>query len=143
MQFKQPNKRVCFCWSVYTLVIAVIVLGIGLLLIQSFALPSRLFFIFMAIWALILFLTLAIYYPQHYRRIRYAVSDDAVIVVRGLLFTVHRQIPLSAIRHITALRGPLERLTGLTTLFISASGGCLFIEGLTANEVSTLTQELL
>ncbi len=143
MQFKQPNKRLYLCWVIYTLVASVIPLGIGLFLTRLSVLPPRLSYILAVVWTSALVLLLTVYYPLRYRRMRYAVSADAVIVVRGLLFAVHRQMPLSAIRHITTLRGPLERLTGLTTLLISASGGYLFIEGLTADEASALTQALL
>lgn len=86
---------------------------------------------------------LTVYYPLRYRRMRYAVSKDAIVTVRGMLFSVYRRMPLSAVRHITTLRGPIERMTGLAAVLISATGGHLLIEGLTAAEADRLTKALL
>ncbi len=143
MEFKRPDRRVKLCWTVYTLCAAVIPLTASIMLFRLPTLPPWLPHAFTLLWVAALIATLTVYYPLRYRRMRYAVGKDAVVTVRGFLFTVYRRMPLSAVRHITTLRGPAERMTGLAALLISATGGHLLIEGLTADEADRLTQALL
>lgn len=143
MEFKRPDRRVKFCWTVYTLCAAGIPLVASIVLFRLPILPPSLPHAFTALWVAALAVVLTVYYPLRYRRMRYAVGKDAVVTVRGLLFTAYRRMPLSAVRHITTLRGPAEQMTGLSALLISATGGHLLIEGLTADEADRLTQALL
>ncbi len=143
MEFKRPDRRVRLCWSVYTLCAAIVPLAVSIVLFRLPMLPPWLPRVFTVLWIAALIAVLTVYYPMRYRRMRYAVDKDAVVTASGLLFTVYRRMPLSAVRHITTLRGPAERTTGLAALLISATGGHLLIEGLTADEAERLTQALL
>ncbi len=142
MELKRPDRRVTLCWTIYTLVGAVVPLAVSAIL---FHLPLSLWIprLFTALWSLTLALTLTVIYPLRYRRMRYAVDDHSIVTVQGLLFTTRHRIPLNAVRHITAVRGPLEQLTGITALFVSATGGRLLIEGIPADEAEKLTQAIL
>lgn len=143
MEFKQPDRRVTLCWTVYTLVIALVPLIASVVLFRLPTLPLWVSRCFTVLWSGALVLMLTVYYPLRYRRMRYALGDDAVEAVQGVFFLSHQRMPLSAVRHITAIRGPLERLTGITALFISATGGRLLLEGIPADEADRLTQALL
>ena len=143
MEFKRPDRRVKLCWTVYTLCAAIIPLTASIALFRLPMLSPWLPRTFTVLWVATLIAMLTVYYPLRYRRMRYAVGKDAVVTARGLLFTVYRRMPLTAVRHITTLRGPAERMTGLAALLISATGGHLLIEGLTADEAERLTQALL
>ncbi len=143
MEFKRPDRRVKLCWTVYTLCAALIPLAASIALFQLPMLPPWLPRAFTVLWIAVLAAVLTVYYPLRYRRMRYTVSKDAIVTVRGMLFSVYRRMPLSAVRHITTLRGPIERMTGLATVLISATGGHLLIEGLTAAEADRLIKTLL
>lgn len=143
MKFKRPDRRVKLCWTVYTLCAAIVPFVASIVLFHLPMLPPWLPHAFTVFWVFALIATLTVYYPRRYRRMRYAVSNDAVVTAQGFLFTVYRQMPLSAVRHVTTLRGPAERMTGLAALLVSATGGHLLIEGLTADEADRLTQALL
>lgn len=143
MELKRPDRRVKLCWTVYTLAIAIIPLLVSVVAFHLPTLPPWIPKIFTVLWVTALVLILTAIHPLRYRRMRYAVNNGDVISVRGLLFTSYRRMPLSAVRHVTAVRGPLERLTGITVLFISATGGRLLLEGIPADEADKLTQVLL
>ena len=143
MEFKRPDRRVKHCWTIYTLCAALIPLGASVVLFHLSSLPLWTPRIFTLVWISVLVAVLTVYYPLRYRHMRYAISEDAVITERGLVFTIQRHMPLCAVRHITALRGPIERMTGLTAILISATGGYLLLEGLTADEADKITQALL
>lgn len=143
MEFKRPDCRIKLCWTIYTLGVALIPFGASVVLFRLPSLPPWVPQLFTFLWISALIALLSVYYPLRYRHIRYALSEDAVISERGLVFTIHRHMPLCAVRHITVLRGPIERMTGLTTILISATGGYLLLEGLPTDEADKLTQALL
>lgn len=143
MELRRPDRRVKLCWTVYTLAIAVIPLIASVVLFRLPMLPSWVPKTFTALWIAALALTVTVVHPLRYRRMRYAVDNSSIISTRGVLFISHRRMPLAAVRHITAVRGPLERLTGITALVISATGGRLLLEGIPAHEADKLTQTLL
>ena len=143
MDYKQPNRQVKLCWTVYTLVSALIPLTVSVVLFRLPMLPLWIPRAFTALWVSTLALLLTFYYPLRYRRMRYALNKDTITAVRGVLFVTRQQMPLAAVRHITAVRGPLERLTGICALFVRAAGGQLLLEGIPADEADELMQALL
>ncbi len=143
MEFRRPDRRVKLSWTVYTLVVTVIPLIASVVLFRLPMLPLWVPQYFTALWSGALFLILTVYYPLRYRRMRYALGDDTVAAIRGVFFLSHQRIPLSAVRHITVIRGPLERLTGITALLISATGGRLLLEGIPADEAKKMTEAII
>lgn len=143
MEFRRPDRRVKLCWTVYTLAVAVIPLIASIVLFRLPMLPLWMPRCFTVLWSGAFSLILTVYYPLRYRRMRYALGDDTVAAIRGVFFLSHQRIPLSAVRHVTVIRGPLERLTGITALFISATGGRLLLEGIPADEAKKMTEALL
>ncbi len=142
MELKRPDRRVTLCWTVYTLVGAIVPLAISMMLFQL-PLEPWMPYLFTVLWVLTLTLMVTVVYPLRYRRMRYAVDDNSIITVQGFLFATRRRMPLSAVRHITAVRGPLERLTGITALLVSATGGRLWLEGVPVDEADKLTRAIL
>lgn len=143
MTFQRPDPRVRFCWIIYTVFAAMVLSGVSAALFRLTILPPWMPRAFTLAWVIAVVLIATVYHPLRYRRMRYAVNEDTIMTSQGLLFTTYRRMPLSAVRHVTAVRGPLERLTGITTLLISATGGHLLIEGVPAEEADKLTQILL
>ena len=52
----------------------------------------------------------------------YALSDDRLRVVRGLLFRADTVVPFGRVQHIDVDRGPLERYFGLATITLHTAG---------------------
>jgi membrane protein YdbS with pleckstrin-like domain len=142
MEFKRPDPRVRLCWTAYTVAAGIALAGISAVLFQLSILPPWMPRMFTIVWSTASVLIVTVYHPMRYRRMRYAINSEAIAITSGCLFTTYRRMPLSAVRHITAVRGPLERLTGITTLLISATGGRIFIEGIPVAEADRLTRAL-
>ncbi len=143
MEFRRPDRRVKLCWTVYTLAAAFIPLIASVVLFHLPMLPQWMPPCFTVLWSGALLLILTVYYPQRYRRMRYAIGEGTVAAVRGVFFLSHQRIPLSAVRHITVIRGPLERITGICALLISATGGRLLLEGIPADEAKKMTEAII
>ena len=52
----------------------------------------------------------------------YAISDDRLRVVRGILFRSDTVVPFGRVQHIDVDRGPLERYFGLATITLYTAG---------------------
>jgi len=57
-----------------------------------------------------------------YRRYSYAVTDEGVLIKRGILWKSFRTIPYGRIQHLSIDRGPIEQLLGLHNLNIFTAG---------------------
>ena len=71
-----------------------------------------------ALWVLI---ALALI-PPYYRTIQYEMTDESVIVRRGLITQAEDVVPYRMITNIAVRRGPLDRLFGLGTLNVHTAG---------------------
>ena len=52
-------------------------------------------------------------------------------------------MPLSSIKYVMTVRGPLEQLMGLTMLLVFSAGGLIIVNGLTTEEGRRLHDLLL
>ncbi len=138
MSFLQPNKRIILCREVYLLIAA---LPLAVLAIFLFYVPL------IPLWVtIVIAITLAngtvfllgFYLPIWYRQARYILADDGLTTISGVFFRTQRFIPLSAIRHITVLCGPLEKRLGLTTAIITATGGRVWLDGIPSAKTAAI-----
>ena len=68
-----------------------------------------------------LFLIIRVPLRRHHAR-GYAMSDDRLRVVRGLLFRSDTVVPFGRVQHIDVNQGPLERYYDLATLTLHTAG---------------------
>lgn len=143
MPLKRPDPRVQLTWLSLALLAALVAAGVSAVLFSLSFIPRWVGRAFTGAWAALLLLTAAVYLPLRYRRARYDVSDDAVTVISGVYFINRRTMPLAGVRHITVIRGPLERLFGLAFVVFSAAGGWLLLEGVPAEDAENWSRRLL
>ncbi|MBQ4613189.1 MAG: PH domain-containing protein [Clostridia bacterium] len=143
MEFRYPDKRVQICWSVYTVSVTCVPATIGIWLTFIPSLPRWCAVSFNALWCALLLFLLTVYFPRRRKGLRYRVEQSGITVIGGVLTVTRRYIPLSAVRCVIALRGPLERAFGLSTLLVCAAGGRLLIEGIPVADAEALTEKLL
>lgn len=60
--------------------------------------------------------------PLYYRRIRYAIHEDEVIVTRGVITITRRVVPIRAITNVSLRRGPFDRLLRIGSVKIETAG---------------------
>ncbi len=61
----------------------------------------------------------------------------------GVLFKVVHRMPVTSVRHVTLLQGPLERHFGTAFLWISGAGGWVMLEGLPLAQAEAIRAGLL
>ena len=72
----------------------------------------------------LLLATITLVWPSlAWRRYRYGVRDDDLLVESGVLFRHSVSIPLDRIQHVDTRQGPLERAFGLSRLVVYTAAG--------------------
>jgi len=59
---------------------------------------------------------------RRYHARGFAMSDDRLRVVRGVLFHADVVVPFSRVQHLDVTQGPIERFYGLATLTLHTAG---------------------
>lgn len=75
-------------------------------------------FIFCFIWTIPGLIAIPIYY----RRIHYQISDDEIVVSRGVITLTRRVVPVRAITNVSLRRGPYDRILGIGSVKIETAG---------------------
>lgn len=143
MEMKRPDPRIRISWAVYALIVACIPALLSAVLFRLPFIPRWLAIGFTGLWLLALILLLAVYIPLRYRHARYGIDETDLCVISGVYVVSHHHMPLSSVRHVTVIRGPLERLFGFALVWVSAAGGWLLLEGIPAAEAHELSRLLM
>jgi len=81
-----------------------------------------------------------------YRRVRYALADDGLLIRSGIWWQQELYVPRVRIQHVDVSEGPLARRYGLATLVLHTAGAHLHaadLSGLAAAEAYALRDALL
>lgn len=142
MEYTRPHRRTGTAVSLYLLTAAPLGAAITALLQRVPFLPTAVGRLFALLWAAATLWAVGVYLPLRYRRIRFCFGKEQLTSVSGVFFRTRRQMPLSAVRHVTVLRGPLERRWGFAHVLLSGAGGHLWLEGVDADEAAALSQRV-
>jgi hypothetical protein len=95
----------------------------------------------------LLLLILAIVLPGlQYKRWRYAIRSDDVLINYGLVWRVRRCIPRLRIQHVDITSGPFQRMLGIVSLNLYTAGvmGAVGqIPGITAPQAERIREQLI
>lgn len=137
----KPSPYVLLSWSLLCLLPGAAIAALLWVVLHRYlpaaAIPALL------LWLAGLFLLVAVYLPQRRRQMTFSLTAEALTVHSGVLVTVRRRMPLTAVRHVTLLQGPLERLCGTVFLSVSGVGGHILIEGLDRHQADGWCRRLL
>lgn len=81
-----------------------------------------------------------------YRRTRYALDDDGLLIVRGVIWHSETRVPRSRVQHTDLNRGPIDRWLGLAELRVHTAGtrlAAVSLGGLSEDEARRLRNDLL
>ncbi len=140
---KRPDKRVQLSWALYTVVLAVIPAGLSAALFYLSFLPRWIPITLLVLCGIAVLILLTLYFPLRYRRARYQVDDTAITVISGVWFKSRHTMPLTGLRHITVIQGPLEHLFGLAFVVFSAAGGLTVLEGVPIADAEEWSRQLM
>lgn len=141
-QYK-PDRRVVWTWVLCVLLVAIVLAAASLWLWRWQVLPNWVGNVFTLAWGITLSLILAVYIPLRWRKMTYTLDKSHIISQSGVLFRVEHRMPLSGVRHVTLIQGPLERRFGTAFLLVNGAGGFVLLEGLSLEQATAWRQSLL
>ncbi|MBQ4333339.1 MAG: PH domain-containing protein [Clostridia bacterium] len=137
---EKPSPRVLWSWAAAALT-AAIPLGVGSALLARYGAPTPAL-LFTALWVGLMLLTLCVYLPLRRRNLSFSLDEKRVCVTGGVVFITARYMDTRAVRQVTLLQGPVERLCHTAFLLVSATGGYLLIEGLDSDRAAEWCRRL-
>lgn len=113
------NSRVQLLWIGRAVLLTAVVAGIGVAVDRFATTVGPL-----ALGAvLILVATLGtVHAVFRFRRWRFEIQDDALLLVRGVVTQVDTSVPYVRVQHTDTQRGPVERLVGLSSVVVYTAG---------------------
>ena len=138
----KPSKKIVWIWELYVLLAAALLTALSFLLFR-FPIPSWIGWAFIGLWVLICAFIAAFYIPVAYHRMQYGIVDGKLVARSGVIYDSCKSMPLSSIKYVMTVRGPLEQLMGLTMLLVFSAGGLIIVNGLTTEEGRRLHDLLL
>jgi membrane protein YdbS with pleckstrin-like domain len=144
---ERPEPRVIGYWRARALVLS--------LPLAAFVAPWATMLPGDALWnlaavvgaSLVLGVLVAIVAPGiRYRRLRFAIDEEALRIEDGVLIQIAKVVPASRLQHVDVIRGPLERAFGLASVAVYTAGGQAAtwrIPGLLPARAESLRQDVL
>lgn len=135
----KPSPRVLWSWGSALLVPLILLTAGGVWICVRLLRP------FLPLWLLLmgaLWLLCGIYLLLRRRRLCFSVTDGYVCASDGVWITTRRMIPLEAVRQVTLLQGPVERLCRTAFILVNATGGYLLIEGIDRQQAEVWCRRL-
>lgn len=135
MTLKKPDLHILTVWRLRLLAAA---------LVPSFLTAwfspriNWLWWLFTAAWMCAFLYFYIFYYPIKYRKLAYGVNAHCLLVYCGVIYTRVKAVPFTSIQYTSVFSTPLERLFGVTSLFVYAAGGRVYIPGLAPQDAREL-----
>lgn len=139
---QKPHKKLILIWEIYVL-LAVLILSAVSWIPFRLPIPWWIGWVLIGGWVLVCLFFAAVYIPISYHRMQYGIVDDKLVVRSGVIYHSCRSMPLSSVKYVISVRGPLEQLLGMTMLMVFSAGGLLWVNGLTLEEGRKLHKRLL
>ncbi len=138
------NKKVVTSWRIgnviSSLLIAICLIGTAVIVYFASNGIIGMFWVWLAIAisAVWFIATVAVTPSINYVRWRYAVSDDEVDIMRGLIVRKRSIIPLVRVQHVDTKQGPILRALGLASVTVATAAGEHEIPGLQLEQADAL-----
>lgn len=133
---KSCMRVVATIWNLILFIVAIIVL----MILSSEGVIADSLFIGIAAVVLALCLAYVVVAPSvRYKRYRYYIDDDMLIVVEGLFFVTKSIAPIERIHQIAVKRGPIDRMYGMSNVVVTTAGGevkIAFLDNDVAEEIA-------
>lgn len=93
--------------------------------------------------AIVLFLTVYTVYllispAVFYRRYRYRIDEENLEIRSGVVTIVHTMVPIERIHQVEVVRGPINRIFGLSSVVVTTAGGRVTIHYLEDQVADTI-----
>lgn len=133
---KSCMRVVATIWNLILFIVAIIVL----MILSSEGVIADSLFIGIAAVVLALCLAYVVAAPiVRYKRYRYYIDEDMLVVVEGLFFVTKSIAPIERIHQIAVKRGPIDRMYGMSNVVVTTAGGevkIAFLDNDVAEEIA-------
>lgn len=146
-EFSRVDKRAKTKWRISRLItlifLAIVLLPIALS-VQAMATPelATLTWIGAGVVLLAQLINLIVYPIIEYIQWSYMIAEDRIEIKKGIFWRSHTIIPISRIQHVSAVRGPLQRMLGLSSIVITTAGGQCSIQELSKDVAERICDAL-
>lgn len=100
---------------------------------------SKLLFLIPAFFTLIVLIDIIVVPEIRYRRYKYYLDDEMLVVEEGLWFVTRSIAPIERIHQIEVQRGPIDRMFGMGNVVVTTAGGVVkiaFLEDAVADDIA-------
>lgn len=133
---KSCMRVVATIWNLILFIVAIIVL----MILSSEGVIADSLFIGIAAVVLALCLAYVVAAPiVRYKRYKYYIDEDMLVVVEGLFFVTKSIAPIERIHQIAVKRGPIDRMYGMSNVVVTTAGGevkIAFLDNDVAEEIA-------
>lgn len=77
-----------------------------------------------------------------YRRYRYRLDDEKLEILRGIITIRHILVPVERIHQVEVVRGPINRMFGLSDVVVTTAGGTVKVQFLEDGVAETIADSL-
>lgn len=137
---QKPSPHVVWSWlSVLLLTALPLSLLLGWVLTRYPVIPAGATAI---LWGGCLILIGGAYLPLRWRCMSFSLEEDRLSVTGGVWFHTTRRMHRDAVRQVTLLEGPIERLCHTAFLLVRSTGGFILIEGIDRDTADSWCRQL-
>lgn len=143
MKYERPSKNAIGCMYLASGILDIIVFVIAMIL-WKYVLPQQMTWVkviyYLVSGCCVFDLLLAPYI--RYCRYRYCITDECIDVKEGFLFVERNIVPIERLHKIRTMRGPIDRLFGLTKVIVTTAGGDVTIRFLEEKQAEDIAMNL-
>lgn len=77
-----------------------------------------------------------------YRRYRYAIDEECIDIIEGMIFIERNIVPIERLHKIAVIRGPIDRALGLGKVSVTTAGGDVEIRFLEMEKADKIAESL-
>lgn len=145
MNYTRPSKKAIGCMYVSSGIWDIIIF-VAALFLKIYVIPERMkvLHILVMIVMILCVLDLLIFPYLRYLRYAYCITEEYIDVKEGFFFIEENIVPLERLHKIRTLRGPVDRMFGLTKVIVTTAGGDVtirFLEEAQAQEIAMTLQK--
>lgn len=142
MQKKRPSRRLLAMWTVYAVLVALLLFSAFFFFLRFTRLPYKLVAVIGGLLAVLWLAAVTVYLPLRYRSLAFQLTETELTVYSGILFRCKRTVPLRGVQYVTLIVAPPERLLQIGTLMVFVTGGMVLIEGIPLADAHALQRKL-
>jgi membrane protein YdbS with pleckstrin-like domain len=141
------HKRVVILWRIHgvidTVITYAVFFGVTFAVYKGGGAPVTLAILLPIIAASLVAAGFILIFPEiRYRRFRYHISDDEIIIKKGIVIVTHTVVPMIKIQYTDTEHGPIMRALKLAAVRIMTAGGNVEIPGLIPEEAEQMAERI-